>query len=51
MLSHVKRPASFLVSPNLGDRHLGLRPYNPDVVEAYGEPGLAKLAWGMRGPT
>lgn len=23
--------------PNLGDRHLGLRPHNPDMLEAYGD--------------
>jgi hypothetical protein len=57
VLSHVKRKAClFPVCPNLGYRHLGLRLYNLDVLETHDGGGgggreLAKLAWGMRGPT
>lgn len=40
MLNHVNREACLLsgalVCPNLSKKHLGLRPYNPDLQEVRG---------------
>lgn len=51
MLSHVSREAFLLPRAlgcsSLGDRHLRLRSYNPDLQKTQG--ALAKLAWGNAG--